>query len=139
MASFNPSDIPMDFIRGCVIDFDRETGLSKMVDTGKRHLSQMAGMFNDEAAFQKALEQSDPLIYEFHGLPVPSDSGDLAFGCSILNPGKIGNEYFFTKGHFHTILETGEVYYCLKGHGYMLLENPEGCLLYTSTPSSRAS
>ena len=68
----------------------------------------------------------DPMVYEFHGLPVPEHDGDLAFGCSILNPGKVGDEYYFTKGHFHTILETGEVYYCLKGHGYMLLENPEG-------------
>ena len=65
-------------------------------------------------------------MYEFHGLDLPQTPGDLAFGCSILNPGKVGDEYWFTKGHFHTILETGEVYYCLKGHGYMLLENPEG-------------
>ena len=53
-------------------------------------------------------------------------SGVLSFGCSILNPGKVGDEYYFTKGHFHAILETGEVYYCLSGHGYMLLENQEG-------------
>ncbi len=31
-----------------------------------------------------------------------------------------------TKGHFHTILDTGEVYYCLAGQGAMLMETPEG-------------
>ena len=97
-----------------------------MVDTGKRYLSQMQGMFSDTAAFKAALEKGDPLLYEFHGLPLPETAGDLAFGCSILNPGKVGEEYYFTKGHFHTILDTAEVYYCLNGHGYLLLENPEG-------------
>ena len=126
MAGFNISKEALDFIRGCTIDFDMNTGLSKTVDTGKRSLSQMKGMFADEAAFKKMLETDDPIVYEFHGLPLPETEGDLSFGCSILNPGKVGDEYYFTKGHFHTILETGEVYYCLKGHGYMLLENPEG-------------
>ncbi len=126
MAGFNVSKEALDFLRGCVIDFDLETGLSKTLDTGKRYLSQMKGMFHDEAAYEAALKAGDPMVYEFHGMPVPEDAGDLAFGCSILNPGKVGDEYYFTKGHFHTILETGEVYYCLKGHGYMLLENPEG-------------
>ena len=126
MASFNASEAMMDFVRGFTIDFDKETGLSKTVDAGKRYLSQMKGMFADEQAFNALMEKGDPLVYEFHGLPVPETDGDLAFGCSILYPGKVGDEYYFTKGHFHTILETGEVYYCLKGHGYMLLENPEG-------------
>lgn len=127
MAGFNVSDQPLDFLRGCTVDFDLNTGLSRTVETGKRYLSQMKGMFADEEALRKKIEaEGDSLIYEFHGLPLPETPGDFAFGCSILNPGKIGNEYYFTKGHFHTPLETGEVYYCLKGHGYMLLENPEG-------------
>lgn len=126
MAGFNISKETLDFVRGCTIDFDLQTGLSQTVDTGKRYLSEMKGMFADKAAFDAAVAAGDPLIYEFHGLPLPDDAGDLAFGCSILNAGKVGNEYNFTKGHFHTILNTGEVYYCLKGHGYMLLENQEG-------------
>lgn len=126
MAGFNVSENPLDFLRGCVIDFDPTTGQSKTVETGKRYLSQMSGMFADEAALQAKIAENNEIIYEFHGLPVPETAGDLAYGCSILNPGKVGDEYYFTKGHFHTILETGEVYYCLKGHGYMLMENPEG-------------
>lgn len=126
MASFHASDKPLDFDRGCVIDFDLKTGLSKAVETNKRYLSQMKGMFSDEAAFSRLLEQGDPVVYEFHSLPVQEDPGDFSFGCSILNPGKVGDEYYFTKGHFHTVLMTGEVYYCLSGHGYMLLENTEG-------------
>ena len=125
MADFN-ADKPFDFERGFTIDFDMQTGLSSMLDTGKRYLSQMKGMFADQKAFEEKLQNEDPMIYEFHSMPVPETPGDFAFGCSILNPGKIGEEYYFTKGHFHTIIDTGEIYYCLKGHGYMLMENPEG-------------
>ena len=126
MAHFNATGNPLDFDRGCVIDFDLNTGLSKTVDTGKRYLSEMKGMFKDEEAYNKILAEGDPMVYEFHGLPIQEHPGDFAYGCSILNPGKVGDEYYFTKGHFHTIKDTGEVYYCLKGHGYLLLENEEG-------------
>lgn len=125
MASFNSSN-KMDFVRGCTIDFDPKTGLSKMVETGKRYLSQMKGMFADDEAYEKLMAEGDRLMYEFHGLPIPEQEGDLSFGCSIVKPGKVGDEYNMTKGHFHVQLMTGEVYYCMSGHGYMLMENPEG-------------
>lgn len=126
MASFNISDKPVDFARGFITDFDLSTGLSMKMATDKRMLSQMRGMFSDADAFEKCVAAGDQMIYEFYNVPVPEEAGDLAFGCSILYPGKVGDEYFFTKGHFHVVLDTCEIYYCLKGHGYMLCENPEG-------------
>ena len=66
------------------------------------------------------------LIYEFYELGFPEREGDLAFGTTILYPGLVGEEYYMTKGHFHTKLETAEVYYTLSGEGYMVMENPEG-------------
>lgn len=123
---FNPSDLKFDFEKGFTMAFDLKTGLSPDRDTGKRYLSEMKGMFADSAAEEKMIAEGNPMVYEFHEMPAPEYPGDLAFGCSICYPGKVGDEYFMTKGHFHTILETGEVYYCLSGHGYMLLENPEG-------------
>ena len=126
MASFNISENPFDFERGFIIDFDPSTGLSMKLDTGKRMLSQMPGMFYDKEQFEKDVAENDQLVYEFHSMPAPEHPGDLAFGCSILYPGKVGDEYFFTKGHFHEVIDTCEVYYCLKGHGYMLCESPEG-------------
>lgn len=109
-----------------VLDFDLNTGFSKCAETSKRYLSQMKNMFCDQAEVEKILKDKDPLIYEFHELGCPERPGDLAFGTTILYPGKIGNEYFMTKGHFHTVLETAEVYYTLAGEGYMVMENPEG-------------
>ncbi len=126
MKDFNPTGKPLDYLRGFTLDFDRDSGMSLGVDTGKRYLSQMRGMYHDDAAFDRLVREKDALVYEFHGLPAPETDGDLAFGASIVYPGKVGDEYFMTKGHFHTILDTAEVYYCLSGRGYMLMENPEG-------------
>jgi len=106
--------------------FDLKTGQSSNKKPTKRYLSNMRGMFADEKALDELIKKEDSLIYEFFELSVPATSGDLLFGTSILYPGKVGNEYFMTKGHFHTILETAEVYYCLSGKGYMLMEDPEG-------------
>lgn len=114
-------------VKALNIDFNLATGLSTTTESTKRQLSRMKGMYYDEQAFdEKVSKENDPLIYEFYELEVPLTEGDILFGTSIVYPGKVGNEYYMTKGHFHTILETGEVYYCLSGNGYMLMENPEG-------------
>ncbi|MDR2758243.1 MAG: cupin domain-containing protein [Spirochaetaceae bacterium] len=115
-----------DWTRGFLLDFSLKDGFSLNAASIKRRLSQMKGMYNDTAAFEKIAAEGDPLVYEFYELGAPQNPGDLAFGTSITYPGKVGNEYFMTKGHFHTVLETAEVYYTLSGEGGMLLENPEG-------------
>jgi glucose-6-phosphate isomerase len=118
--------VNFDWLRGFVLDFSLKDGMSKTAVSTKRHLSQMKGMYADAEAFEKAVASGDPLVYEFYELGAPDNPGDLAFGTSITYPGKVGREYFMTKGHFHTILETAEVYYTLSGEGGMLTENPEG-------------
>jgi glucose-6-phosphate isomerase, archaeal len=109
-----------------VIDFNLLNGNSTSRESTKRHLSKMKGMYADDIAFQQLMIEGDPLLYEFYELELPASSGELLFGTSIVYPGKVGNEYYMTKGHFHTILETAEVYYCLSGVGVLLMENPEG-------------
>jgi len=115
-----------DWTKGFLLDFALDTGQSHGAAPTKRHLSQMQDMYRDAEAAALRVEEGDPLVYEFYELGAPQNPSDLAFGTSILYPGKVGDEYFMTKGHFHTILDTAEVYYCLAGKGGMLIENPEG-------------
>ncbi len=115
-----------DWVRGFTLDFALANGVSKGAEPTKRYLSQMKDMYADTKAAEVMLQDNDPLVYEFFELGAPEHPGDLAFGTSITYPGKVGNEYFMTKGHFHTILDTAEVYYCLSGKGFMLTESPEG-------------
>jgi glucose-6-phosphate isomerase len=115
-----------DWVKGFVVDFSSADGLSKTAVSTKRFLSQMKGMFADDGAFEAALRGGDRTVYEFYELGAPEHAGDIAFGTSITYPGLVGREYFMTKGHFHTILDTAEVYYTLSGEGIMLTESPEG-------------
>jgi glucose-6-phosphate isomerase len=91
-----------------------------------RKLSSMKGQYADTKAYEEMLLKDDCLLYEVYEKLVPELEGELLQGMSIVHPGKVGREYFMTKGHFHSILDTAEFYYCVKGHGYMMMENPEG-------------
>jgi len=92
----------------------------------KRTLSALKGQFLDQKAFETMLTEDDRLIYEVYEIKRPEVAGELLMGISIVHPGKVGREFYMTKGHFHTVIDTAEVYYCLKGEGYMVMETPEG-------------
>ncbi len=79
-----------------------------------------------EQAYDAALAAEDKLVYEVYEIARPHLAGELLSGISIVHPGKVGSEFFMTKGHFHEVLETAEIYYCLHGKGYMVMETPEG-------------
>jgi glucose-6-phosphate isomerase len=91
-----------------------------------RRLSSMKGQYLDQAAYRAMLARGDQVLYEVYERKRPEVSGELLHGVSVVHPGKVGDEYFMTKGHFHRVLETGEIYHCLKGRGMMVMETPEG-------------
>lgn len=92
----------------------------------QRRLSDMRGYYADEAALAALLAEGNPLSYQVYEIHTPEVPGELLHGISILHPSRVGEEYFMTKGHFHTVLETAEVYHCLHGQGMMVMETPEG-------------
>lgn len=92
----------------------------------ERRLSAMKGQFLDTQAYEAMLAEEDTLLYEVYEIKRPEIAGELLNGLSIVHPGIVGHEYFMTKGHFHTVIDTSEVYYCLKGEGVMVMETPEG-------------
>ena len=91
-----------------------------------RRLSAMQNQYIDQHAYEVLLAEEDRLLYEVYEIKRPEVAGELLQGISIVHPGKVGDEYFMTKGHFHSVLDTAEVYYCLKGQGVMVMETLEG-------------
>lgn len=91
-----------------------------------RRLSAMEGQFADRQAYAAMLNEEDTVVYEVYEIKRPEVPGELLHGISILHPGKVGDEYFMTKGHFHSELETAEIYYTLQGEGLMVMETPDG-------------
>lgn len=92
----------------------------------QRRLADMEGMFLDESAYERRLEEGDRVLYEVYEIERPQIEGELLHGLSVVHPGVIGEEYFMTKGHFHTEVETAEVYFCLQGEGLMVMETLDG-------------
>ncbi len=92
----------------------------------ERRLSALRGQFDDQEAYSQMLAEDDRLIYEVYEIARPQIEGELMMGISIVHPGKVGREFYMTKGHFHSVLETSEIYYCLRGEGFMVMETPEG-------------
>jgi glucose-6-phosphate isomerase, archaeal len=92
-----------------------------------RRTSQMRGYYADPAALEAMIAaQGDPKHYETFEYGVPERLGHLKFCISKLYPGLVGEECFMTKGHYHAVLETGELYLCLRGEGGMLMKTREG-------------
>jgi len=90
-----------------------------------RRASALRGFVADPDALEALVRAGDPVIYETFEPPVPETPGHLMFGITVLYPGKIGAEYFMTKGHFHVQRQTAEVYVCLRGRGYLVLETEQ--------------
>jgi glucose-6-phosphate isomerase len=47
--------------------------------------------------------------------------GDLFWGSTIIEPGRVGDEYFMTHGHFHSRRDRGEYYGTIGGKGLLVL------------------
>ena len=92
----------------------------------QRRLSALKGQCMDQEAYRSMLAEEDSLVYEVYEIKRPEVAGELLLGVSVVHPGRIGREYFMTKGHYHTVLDTAEVYYCLRGEGYMVMQTPDG-------------
>lgn len=105
--------------------------------TSERRLRDLVGFFHDDAAFAKL----DPeiLVYSVEAFfPVEEGTeGGLFFGISHLEPGRVGNEYFMTKGHFHQEVNRAEFYWGLEGSGALIfMDSRRSCWAEWVRPGS---
>ena len=98
----------------------------------QRKVSDLAKMFSDKAAIDDILRRGDRLVYEIRYYPFFTSNSDMALGTTIIFPGKVGNEYHMTKGHFHEREDQPEVYHCVQGEGVLQMMTREG--EYVSAP-----
>lgn len=107
--------------------FSPEVGFSGWELTGNqinrtvRTIGDLPSIFSDVEAYGSA--SPEKIVYEVESyLPVgEGTTGGLFFGITHLHSGKVGNEYFMTKGHFHKIPDRAEFYWGLAGEGMLIL------------------
>ena len=117
MTYLDPLTRHVDLATGEIPDADR---------VAERRISDMKGLYADREA-EAALLDSDPLVYEvYEATALPKEDGHLLFSTTVIRPGRVGDEYFMTKGHFHARADRSELYFGLQGQGILLLQTPEG-------------
>ncbi|RPD42990.1 glucose-6-phosphate isomerase family protein [Chitinophaga barathri] len=103
------------------VHFLGKTLTGQPVQKQVRKLKDLDNIFLDQAAFSAA--DMNRVVYEvFSYLPVDEGTeGGLFFGMTHLYPGTVGQEFYMTKGHFHTIENRAEYYWCVEGEGMLLM------------------
>jgi glucose-6-phosphate isomerase len=99
------------------------TGLMRgaSVQQAAKTLGEMAGMFHDANSL-RAMDQSTVLYRVQWTEPVAQGTeGGLFWGSTIIEPGRVGDEYFMTHGHFHLKRDRGEYYGTIGGKGMLVL------------------
>ena len=92
----------------------------------ERRIAEMGKMFYDQESVAKIAEKENRLVYEMIHYYFETSKSDMSLAVSKIQPGKIGDEYHMTKGHFHESPDQPEIYFCLQGTGFLLLETLEG-------------
>jgi glucose-6-phosphate isomerase len=91
-----------------------------------RRASDLRGYYADAEALEAQARRGNPVHYEVEEIPVPETRGNLMYCISRVLPGRVGDEYFMTKGHYHADAGTAEVYLGLRGVGLVLMKTPAG-------------
>ena len=90
-------------------------------------LADLDGLYADADAFAELRgAQGDRVVYEVTDHRPTSNPGDLITGVTRMSPGKVGAEFFMTRGHIHAVVDRPEMYFALKGHGLMVMESADG-------------
>ncbi len=92
-----------------------------------RYLKDVSDIFGDSSEAARLVERENPLVYEFIDLRKALPGSLLSFGLTIIQPGKVGDEYYMTRGHFHAQQQDGdELYLGVSGVGRLQLQSRAG-------------
>lgn len=105
-----------------------ESGLLEGAD-GRyvKRIADLGQLYADQVAFERlAAERGREVAYEVTFLTPGARVNDLILGVTRMAPGRVGGEFFMTRGHIHAKADRPEIYHGLSGNGLMQLESPEG-------------
>lgn len=89
-------------------------------------LSSLKEYFSDQAEVERMIKRAgDIVVYEYFENSFDTNDENLNFGLTVMYPGKVGREYFLTRGHFHE-KRAAEIYVGLEGEGIILMQSKDG-------------
>lgn len=119
--STNPPNSPLPTL----VDWSTGDLSGPGIEEGVKTLGQLEGIFRDQAAWRAMAPETE--VYRVrYWRPVPDGTaGGVFWGATILQPGRVGDEFFMTHGHFHAIRDRAELYSTVKGAGALLFMDEE--------------
>ena len=95
--------------------------------TYEKRFRDLAGLYGDAPAFEALLaERGDEVAYAVASYTPGRRVSDLILGVTRMEPGRVGHEYFMTRGHIHANGDRPEMYHGQAGRGLMQMESPDG-------------
>lgn len=91
------------------------------VEESVKTLGQLNGLFHDEAAWKRMDPTTEVYRVRYWRTVPEGTEGGLYWGCTILQPGQVGDEYFMTHGHHHAVRDRAELYGTVEGEGALVL------------------
>lgn len=107
-----PSEVALDWA------FGHMSGST--VSESAKKLEELAKIFGDKAALAAMDPQREVYRVRWCAPVSPGSEGGLFWGVTILEPGKVGDEYFMTHGHFHANPTRAEYYATVRGQGMLI-------------------
>jgi glucose-6-phosphate isomerase, archaeal len=102
---------------------DLATGsLTPKRELTERRLADLDGLFLEPVPRGRREE----LAYTVSLIPAPPDGANLPSSTTVIRPGRVGEEFFMTKGHFHAQRDRAEIYLGLSGEGRLVMATEDG-------------
>jgi glucose-6-phosphate isomerase len=112
-----PAPASVDWLRGEI----KDTPVREIV----KRVRDLAGTFSDDEAFRRMDQNRVVYRVRWYEPAVPGSEGGLFWGVTTIEPGRVGDEYFMTRGHFHGNRTRAEFYCTAQGNGMLLNMNSE--------------
>jgi glucose-6-phosphate isomerase len=110
----NPSDTTR-------IDWPAGKMHGSAVQTLVKKAGQLGGIFEDRNSWSTMDPETVVYSVEWQE-PVPQQTeGGLFWGSTTIEPGRVGDEYYMTRGHFHARRDRAEFYTTVQGEGMLIL------------------
>jgi glucose-6-phosphate isomerase len=109
-----PAPIRIDLTTGSM-------GGDARIERESKTLGQMGSVFLDEQALGQIDAAKVVYAVEYWKPVAEGTEGGLYWGNSTVFPGRVGEEYFATRGHFHARRDRAEYYATVSGIGMLVL------------------
>jgi glucose-6-phosphate isomerase, archaeal len=108
-----------------VLDWCRGLMSGEPVQESFKTLQDLKRVFRDPSALDNLEPSREVYRVRWWAPANPGTEGGLFWGLTLLQPGKVGDEYFMTHGHFHANRTRAEFYGTVSGCGMLIQMNAE--------------